>query len=64
MLIATRFGNTVQLHRVAAPMTARKQISFEAEPVGGGSWAPKKGDILLLVQKDIGGNEFFQIYTH
>jgi dipeptidyl aminopeptidase/acylaminoacyl peptidase len=62
MLIATRFGNTAQLHRVAAPMMARKQISFEAEPVGGGSWAPKKGDI-LLTQKDIGGNEFFQIYA-
>ena len=62
MLVATRFGNTAQLHRVAAPMMARKQISFEAEPVGGGSWAPKKGDI-LLTQKDIGGNEFFQIYS-
>lgn len=62
MLIATRFGNTGQLHRVAGPMMARKQISFEAEPVGGGSWAPKKGDI-LLTQKDIGGNEFYQIYA-
>ena len=62
MLIATRFGNTAQLHRVAAPMMARQQISFEAEPVGGGSWAPKRGDI-MLVQKDVGGNEFFQIYA-
>ena len=62
MLIATRFGNTVQLHRVAGPMMDRKQISFEVEPVGGGSWAPKKGDI-LLTQKDIGGNEFYQIYA-
>ncbi|MDQ3139230.1 MAG: prolyl oligopeptidase family serine peptidase, partial [Pseudomonadota bacterium] len=60
MLVSTRFGNTAQLHRVAAPMGMRKQISFEVEPVGG-SWSPK-GDI-LLVQKDIGGNEFFQIYT-
>lgn len=62
MLIATRFGNTAQLHRVAGPMMDRKQISFEAEPVGNGSWAPKKGDI-LLVQKDVGGNEFYQIYA-
>ncbi len=62
MLIATRFGNTAQLHRVAKPMGARKQISFEAEPIGGGSWAPKRGDV-LVTQKDIGGNEFFQIYT-
>ncbi|MEY2927626.1 MAG: hypothetical protein RL367_2103, partial [Pseudomonadota bacterium] len=36
MLIATRFGNTAQLHRVAKPMGARTQISFEAEPVSGG----------------------------
>ena len=62
MLIGTRFGNTTQLHRVAMPMGARKQVTFEAEPVGGGSWAPQRGDV-LLVQKDIGGNEFFQIYA-
>ncbi|MEK6639012.1 MAG: prolyl oligopeptidase family serine peptidase [Pseudomonadota bacterium] len=62
MLIATRFGNTAQLHRVAGPMMARKQISFEAEPVGNGSWAPKRGDV-LLVQKDVGGGEFFQLFA-
>jgi dipeptidyl aminopeptidase/acylaminoacyl peptidase len=62
MLIGTRFGNTAQLHRVARPMGARKQISFEAEPVGGGSWAPRRGDV-LVVQKDVGGSEFFQLYT-
>lgn len=61
MLVATRFGNTTQLHRVAGPMMDRKQISFEAEPVGNGRWAPKKAD-MLLVQKDVGGNEFFQLY--
>ena len=60
MLIATRFGNTTQLHRVAMPMGAREQLSFEVEPVGG-SWSPN-GDV-LGVQKDIGGNEFFQLYT-
>jgi dipeptidyl aminopeptidase/acylaminoacyl peptidase len=60
MLISTRFGNTAQLHRVAMPMGARTQISFEAEPVGG-TWSPK-GDV-LVVSKDIGGSEFFQLYT-
>jgi dipeptidyl aminopeptidase/acylaminoacyl peptidase len=60
MLISTRFGDVAQLHSVAAPMMARQQISFEAEPVRG-SWSPK-GDV-LVVNKDIGGNEFFQIYT-
>ena len=60
MLITTRFGNTAQLHRVAMPMGAREQLSFEVEPVGGG-WSPN-GDV-LGVQKDVGGNEFFQLYT-
>ena len=60
MLIQTRFGNTAQLHTVARPGGDRRQISFEAEPVGG-SWSPN-GD-LLVVQKDVGGNEFFQLYT-
>ncbi|MGL5840110.1 MAG: prolyl oligopeptidase family serine peptidase [Sphingorhabdus sp.] len=62
MLISTRFGNTNQIHRVAAPMGARKQLTFEAEPVGVGAWSPKTGDIMLM-QKDIGGNEFYQIYA-
>ena len=59
MLIRTRFGNVPQLHRVAGPMMDRRQITFEAEPVGG-SWAPS-GDV-LVVQKDRGGDEFFQIH--
>lgn len=62
MIISTRFGNTAQLHRVAMPMGARKQITFEAEPIGGGGWAPKKGDV-FVTGKDIGGNEFYQLYT-
>ena len=60
MLINTRFGNVGQLHTVAAPMAMRRQISFEAEPVNG-EWSPR-GDT-LVVTKDIGGNEFFQLYT-
>ena len=60
ILITTRFGNTAQIHRVAAPMAYRQQLSFEEEPVQGG-WSPA-GDV-LVVQKDVGGNEFFQLYT-
>ncbi len=62
MVISTRFGNTAQLHRVATPMGARRQITFEAEPISGGGWAPKKGDV-FVISKDIGGNEFYQLYT-
>ena len=61
VLIATRFANTAQLHRVATPMGARTQLSFEAEPVGG-SYAPEKGDV-ILARKDQGGDEYYQLYT-
>ena len=61
MLIATRFANTSQLHTVAMPLGMRRQISFEAEPVGG-QWSPK-GDV-LIVTKDNGGDEFYQIHSH
>ncbi|PZN93716.1 MAG: S9 family peptidase [Alphaproteobacteria bacterium] len=61
MLIGTRFGNAQQLHTVAAPGAARTQISFEAEPVPGGTLSPDGRT--LLVGKDIGGNEFYQLYT-
>ncbi|MFA9200889.1 MAG: prolyl oligopeptidase family serine peptidase [Cypionkella sp.] len=61
VLIATRFANVPQLHRVEMPLGARTQISFEAEPVGG-SYAPQQGDV-LLVSKDRGGDEYYQLYT-
>ncbi|KPF62696.1 prolyl oligopeptidase family serine peptidase [Porphyrobacter sp. AAP60] len=61
VLISTRFANVSQLHRVEAPMGARTQISFEAEPVRG-SYAPAKGDV-ILVTKDRGGDEYFQLHT-
>jgi dipeptidyl aminopeptidase/acylaminoacyl peptidase len=60
MLIATRFGNVAQLHSVAGPGMARRQISFEAEPLSG-IYAPNDGT--LVVQKDRGGDEFWQLYT-
>jgi acetyl esterase/lipase len=61
VLISTRFANVSQLHRVATPMGARTQISFEAEPVRG-SYAPVKGDV-IVVMKDKGGDEYYQLYT-
>ncbi|NIJ07395.1 dipeptidyl aminopeptidase/acylaminoacyl peptidase [Sphingomonas vulcanisoli] len=61
-LITTRFGNVPQLHEVAMPGGDRRQLSFEADRIAAGSWAPKKGDV-LVVQKDVGGSEFWQLYT-
>ena len=60
MLIATRFGNVAQLHTVAGPDMARRQISFEAEPLGG-LYMPNDGT--LVVRKDVGGSEFWQLFT-
>ena len=62
LLIATRFGNSTQLHEVARAGGDRTQISFEEEPVTGGAYAPRRGDV-LLVSKDVGGGEFYQLYT-
>lgn len=60
MLIGTRFGNTTQLHSVAMPLGMRRQISFESEPVSG--FLSPRGD-QMVVSRDTGGNEFFQLYT-
>ncbi|WP_420144229.1 S9 family peptidase [Sphingobium sp.] len=62
MLITTRFGNTPQVHGVKAPGGARTQMSFEVDRIGAASWAPGRGDV-MVVMKDVGGGEFFQLYT-
>lgn len=64
MLIATRFGDTAQIHRVSKPMGMREQLTFYREPVGGASIQPAKGGNGFLFSKDIGGNEFFQLHYY
>lgn len=61
ILIATRFGDVAQLHRVAMPMGAREQLTFYPEPVGSASWRPKSGDGFVF-SKDVGGGEWFQLF--
>jgi dipeptidyl aminopeptidase/acylaminoacyl peptidase len=61
IIISTRFGSTAQFHRVLQPMGARTQITFFDEPVSGASYEPVKGEYLIY-SKDIGGNEFGQLY--
>lgn len=61
MLIATRFGNTQQIHRVKSPGGDRTQLTFAAEPVGNATYEPTAGRYLLF-QKDQGGDEFSQLY--
>ncbi len=61
LIISTRFGLTNQLHKVARPMGSRKQITFFDEPLGNGQYEPTQGNYLIY-SKDVGGNEFGQLY--
>jgi len=61
IIISTRFGSSAQFHRVSQPMGARRQITFFDEPVSGASYEPLKGEYLVY-SKDVGGNEFGQLY--
>ena len=63
MLITTRFADTPQLHLLAAPGGARRQLTFLPEPVAGGSFRPGTGDCLVFSQ-DTGGGEFYQLYRY
>jgi len=61
MLIATRFGNTAQLHRVYEPGGRREQITFFEEPVRG-RFIPRATDGSLLLSMSRGGSEADQIF--
>lgn len=63
MIISTRFGNASQLHQVKMPGGDRKQITFFDEPLGNASFEPTAGKYFLFT-KDIGGNEFRQIFRY
>ena len=61
MLITTRFGATSQVHRVAAPGADRTQLTFFDEPIGDAETIP--GTNRFLIERDTGGDEWFQIYA-
>jgi dipeptidyl aminopeptidase/acylaminoacyl peptidase len=63
MLIATRFGDTPQLHLVKMPGGARQQLTFFADAVANGTFHPNRGDYIVF-SKDIGGGEWFQLYRY
>ena len=60
MLVATRFGDTEQLHRVAAPLGMREQLTFYQDPI---EWAraPRTGSGFVFL-KDQAGDENAQVY--
>ncbi|WP_378184816.1 S9 family peptidase [Aquimarina sp. W85] len=64
MMIATQFGNTRQLHTVNTAGGSRNQITFFDEPVSNGSFSPSSAHNGFLFTKDMGGNEFSQLYWY
>jgi dipeptidyl aminopeptidase/acylaminoacyl peptidase len=62
LYIATRFGNTAQVHTVAMAGGARQQLTFFDEPVTGAAADPRPGKHGFLFLKDVGGSEFYQVY--
>ena len=61
MLIATRFADVVQLHTVAFAGGERRQLTFFPDRVLAGSYEPTAGKY-LVVARDVGGDEFTQLY--
>ena len=63
MLIRTRFGDTVQLHRVERPGGEREQITFFPDAVAAGHFHPNGGDYIVF-SKDVGGGEWYQLFRY
>jgi dipeptidyl aminopeptidase/acylaminoacyl peptidase len=64
MLVATRFGEIEQVHRVAGPLAMREQLTFSPEPVGIAR-APHAGSGNGFVfLKDKEGDENAQVYYY
>jgi dipeptidyl aminopeptidase/acylaminoacyl peptidase len=60
LAIATRFGETNQVHEVLAPGGDRRQLTFFGDPVASAAYDPAAPDTGLYVQTDRGGGEFYQ----
>ncbi len=61
MLISTRFGETSQLHILSSPGQARRQITFNDEPVRGAELVPGDPESLVYMS-DVGGAEVYQLF--
>jgi len=55
LLIATRFGDTRQIHRLRAPLGMREQLSFEHGEVQGATARPYGGDAFVYQSSADGG---------
>ena len=64
LLIATRFGDVEELHRVAMPLGAREQLTFYREPVTEARSPQSAVASGFVFLKDVGGNENAQLYWY
>jgi dipeptidyl aminopeptidase/acylaminoacyl peptidase len=64
LLIATRFGDTEQLHRVSGPMGAREQLTFFREPVTTARAPQSAVAPGFAFLRDQGGNEQSQVFYY
>src|SRR6185312_10711356 len=62
MLIATRFGEVEQVHRVAAPLGMRTQLTFSPEPVSVARATHASSGNGFVFLKDQGGDENAQVF--
>ena len=62
ILVTTRFGETSQVHWVAEPGGARRQLTFFDEPVGSVTPSPSPETNGFIYSRDVGGSEFYQLY--
>ena len=62
VLVATRFGDSTQLHRVETPLGMRRQVTFFAEPVRSAAVNPHDSEPGFVFLKDIGGSESYQLF--
>jgi len=61
-LVATRFGELTQLHRVARPLGMREQLTFGVQPASL-AWPPPVTDARGFVfASDVGGAENYQLF--
>jgi dipeptidyl aminopeptidase/acylaminoacyl peptidase len=64
LLIATRFGDVDQLHRVASPLGAREQLTFYADAVTNARSPQSAVAPGFVFLKDVGGNENAQVHWY
>lgn len=62
MLVTTRFGEVNQVHEVATPLGARRQLTFSDDRVQGGQYRPDAPDQIGFAL-DEGGAENYQVFV-